>query len=159
METPHVLSQRDNWRLVRDDEVGDVSWAEIQTGPDPWLYPNCSYECPHCQNCLGCLAKLGWWENEEEIIWIDSYLRCLKSADGLHGVREREEEIDTVAAIKPEIVKAAEDILLKLIVNDELRYYCSTGEAEQAYIGDFPRLQPTIPSCDVLFYNVPLEEE
>lgn len=69
-EVLEVLKQRDIWRLAKCRTVGGLydgevrTWVQIQLSDGRWVFPDCSYQCQKCQQCLGCLRKVihGNWD-------------------------------------------------------------------------------------------------
>lgn len=76
----NIITERYNWRIVHDPDRGPS--AEIKIG-SVWVWPDCTFQCAHCLECLGCIRKLVGL-NPPAIP--EDVFRCPKSPNGLHLV-------------------------------------------------------------------------
>lgn len=67
------IREKLNWR---DPGTG---WIQIRDDNGVWFFPDCSYRCGWCSECLGCVRKMFENYNFEE-----TYGKCDSSEDGLH---------------------------------------------------------------------------
>ena len=81
-----VFDNNLNWRTVSRD---GVLWVQIRKDDGMWIWPDCSYYCSECNECLGCIRKT---VIKATYKLITDKLGCSDSSDGLHHVMRLGEE-------------------------------------------------------------------
>lgn len=87
MSDQKVLAMAANWRVVQDAGVGP-RYAEVLglVYEGYWWFPDCSYYCRYCGDCLGCLKRRVFEEDEYGNVFLrKSVIRCKESPTGLHA--------------------------------------------------------------------------